>query len=109
VRVSARDAGNRGLVRPGGQTEAILKNAEAEFAAKPPRTAQEAFDMLDRAAKKFDPDFIAGVPEDLQPIVAGQDKMLLNNNGIKTLLKANGEIKVTDRNGQVILHLVPSN
>jgi hypothetical protein len=109
VRVSARDAVNRGLVRPGGQTEAILKHAEAEFAAKPPRTAQEAFDMLDRAAKKVDPVFSAGVPEDLQPIVAGQDKVLLNNNGIKTLLKANGEIMVTARNGQVILHLVPPN
>jgi hypothetical protein len=107
VRVSAQDAVDRGLVKGGGPTEAVLREAEKEFTAQAPQNALEAFDMLDRAAKRVDPTFSAGVPADLQPIVAGQDKLLLNTNGIKTLLKANGEIMITDRNGQVILHLVP--
>jgi hypothetical protein len=107
VRVSVADSVAHGRVQPGGTLEAILTEAEKAFAVNPPRSSVEAFDMLDRAAKSVDPGFAAGVPDDLQPVVAGQDKLLLNNNGIKTLLKASGEIIVTDANGDVIHHLVP--
>jgi len=107
IQVSVQEAIAKVLVRAGGATEAILTAAEKEFAAHPPRTTVEAFAMLDRAAKSVNPTFAAGVPADLQPVVAGQDKLLLNANGIKTLLKARGEILVTDANGNVIHHLVP--
>jgi hypothetical protein len=108
VRVSSADSVAKGLVRQGGDMEAILQAAERVFVANPPRTSVEAFDMLDRAAKSVNPKFNAGVPADLQPVVAGQDKLLLNNMGIKTLVKANGEIIITDANGNIIQHLVPS-
>jgi hypothetical protein len=105
--VSVADAIAQGFVRAGGTLEKILTEAEKAFATSPPRSSVEAFDMLDRAAKRVDPGFAAGVPADLQPVVAGQDKLLLNNNGVQTLLKADGEILVTDAIGNVIHHLVP--
>ncbi len=107
VRVSAQDSLNNGLLRPGGDTEAILRAAEREFAAKPPRTSVEAFDMLERAAKSVNPTFSAGVPVDLLPVVLGQDKLLLNNAGVTTLVKTDGEVIVRDAVGNVIHHLVP--
>ena len=107
VRVSVADSVAQGRVKAGGTLEKILTEVEQAFAAMPPRSCVEAFDLLDRAAKKVDPGFSAGVPADLKPLVAGQDKLLLNNSGIKTLLKGNGEIIVTDSNGNIIHHLVP--
>jgi hypothetical protein len=73
VRVSVHDSVRNGLVRPGGILEAILTEAEKSFAANPPRSSVDAFDMLDQAAKTIDPSFAAGIPSDLQPVVAGQD------------------------------------
>ena len=107
VLVSVADSVAQGRVRSGGTLERILTEAEKAFAVKPPRTSVEAFDMLDRAAKMVDPTFAAGVPADLQPVVTGQDKLLLNVNGITTLLKANGEIIISDSQGNVLQHLVP--
>jgi len=107
ITVSVAESIQKGLVRAGGDTEAILTAAEREFVANPPRTSVEAYEMLDRAAKSVNPKFAAGVPHDLQPVVAGQDKVLLNRNGIRTLVKANGEIIVTDAQGNIIHHLIP--
>ena len=108
IRVSVADSVARGRVRSGGTLEKILTEAEKVFVAKPPRSSVEAFELLDRAAKSVDPGFSAGIPHDLQPVVAGQDKFLLNSNGGKTLVKANGEIIVADSSGNVIQHLVPT-
>jgi hypothetical protein len=107
ILVSVQESIRKGLVRAGGDTEAIMTAAEREFGAQPPRTSVEAFEMLDRAAKSVNPTFAGGVPADLQPVVAGQDKLLLNARGVKTLVKANGEIIVTNATGNVIQHLVP--
>lgn len=107
VVVAVADAVAQGLVRPGSDTEAILKAAEHDFVRKPSRTSVDSFAMLDRAAKSVNALYSAGIPADLQPVVSGQDKLLLNNLGIKTLLKASGEILITDARGNALLHLVP--
>lgn len=107
VQVSIAHSVASGLVQAGGALDRILTEAEGFFLVSPPRSSVEAFDLLDRAAKTVDPSFSAGIPADLQPVVAGQDKVLLNNNGITTLLKATGEIVVTNHAGQILLHLVP--
>jgi hypothetical protein len=107
IRVSVQDSLARGLLRPGGDLEKILIAAEQEFTVNPPRTSVEAFAMMDRAAKSVDPSYSGGTPVDLQPVVLGQDKLLLNAQGIRTLVKANGEVIVADGSGNIIQHLEP--
>ena len=105
--VSVQEAIDRGLVKPDGDLAAILKEVEKEYAANPPRNPLEAYDLLDRAAKRINPQFSGEIPANPSGIVVGQDNAIMNAGGIRTTLKANGEVLVENKHGDVIQHLLP--
>ena len=103
--VSVQDSIDRGWLRPDGDAAAILREVEKTFAVSPPQNPVDAFDLLDRAARTVNPQYSGGIPINPQGIVMGQDNVILNAGGIRTTLRANGEVLVEDAQGRVLLHL----
>ena len=98
--VTVDDSLQRGIVRPGGKLERILRSVQAEFEAAPPTTLNDGLDVVERGATRAG--FVSGIRS--QETAA---EIILTNPGSITRIRTNGEIIVTDLQGRVVLHLMP--
>ncbi|HEU0304365.1 MAG TPA: DUF4157 domain-containing protein [Gaiellaceae bacterium] len=90
-----------GLVKPGGKLESVLQSIESEFATARPTNLNQSKGVVDRATHKVG--LASGVRSQPDP----SHILLKNIGGIETRVYTNGEIVVTNKAGQVVLHLIP--
>ena len=99
--VTVDSALQKGLVRPGGKLDGVLRSIQAEFEAAPPKTLKDADQLVSRAASKV------GLARGIKTPGPAGEIVLENVGGVKTVIHPTGEIVVTDKAGQVVLRLVP--
>ena len=94
-----------GLVKPaaaGGKLEPILRGIQEEFAKAPPTNMNEGLAVVERGAKN------AGFHPGSRSQPSATEYQLKNVGGVVTrILAPSGEIIVTNKAGQVVLHLIP--
>ena len=91
----------QGLVNPTGRLAPVLQGIQAEFAASPPTTLNEGLAVVTRGATR------AGLHPGIRTQPSASEYLLENVGGVKTRILTTGEIIVTDKAGQVVLHLIP--
>ena len=91
-----------GLVRAGGGLEPVLRAIEGEFAAGPPKNLNQALAVVSRATARIN--LARGIR---RPQTTPDEIVLDNVGGVVTRVRATGEIIVTNKAGQVVLHLIP--
>jgi hypothetical protein len=94
-----------GLVKPaalGGRLEPVLRSIQAEFAAAPPTNLNQAMGVVSRGTHAV------GLAKGVRRPQTTPDEVVLDNaQGVVTHVRANGEIIVLNKAGQVVLHLIP--
>ena len=91
-----------GLVRAGGGLEPVLRSIEGEFATGPPSNLNQALAVVSRATVRI------GLARGIRRPQTTPDEIVLDNvGGVVTRVRATGEIIVTNKAGQVVLHLIP--
>jgi sarcosine oxidase delta subunit len=100
--VTVEAATQQGLVRPGGRLEPVLRSIQDEFEAGPPTNLNEALAVVSRATARIN--LARGIR---RPQTTADEIVLDNAGGVVTRVRASGEIIVTNRDGQVVLHLIP--
>ena len=91
-----------GLVRAGGGLEPVLRAIEGEFGAAPPTNLNQALAVVSRATARIN------LARSIRRPQTTPDEIVLDNvGGVVTRVRATGEIIVTNKAGQVVLHLIP--
>jgi hypothetical protein len=90
----------KGLVKPGGKLETILRSIQAEFEAAPPTTLKQGLDVVGRGTAKVG--FARGIRSQTTA-----SEIVLTNPGSTTRVLTTGEIVVSLPGGEVVLRLVP--
>jgi hypothetical protein len=99
--VTVDDAMHNGLVRPGGRLEGVLRGMQTEFEAAPPTSMKEGLRLVQRVTARL------GLASGIREQTTADVIVLKNVGGNKTYLRTTGEITVVDKDGNVVLHLIP--
>jgi hypothetical protein len=99
--VTVETAIQQGLVSPAGRLAPVLQGIQAEYAAAPPTNLNQGLAIVTRGAAR------AGLHPGRRTQPSASEYLLENVGGVKTRILASGEIIVTNKDGQVVLHLIP--
>jgi RHS repeat-associated protein len=108
--VSVADAVKQGLVRPGGNLQAVLVAIEKEFANNPPKLTSGALQAQTAALNaiaKATGDIGLEPGQSIGALPGQGDVVLQNVGGIITTIKPSGQIIITNPQGQIILSVLP--
>jgi hypothetical protein len=92
---------HNGLVRPGGRLEGVLRGMQTEFEAAPPTSMKEGLRLVQRVTARL------GLASGIREQTTADVIVLKNVGGNKTYIRTTGEITVVDKDGNVVLHLIP--
>jgi hypothetical protein len=99
--VTVDDAMHRGLVRPGGRLEGVLRGMQTEFEVAPPTSMKDGLRLAERVTARL------GLASGIREQTTADVIVLKNIGGNKTFIRTTGEITVVDKDGNVVLHLIP--
>jgi hypothetical protein len=99
--VTVEFAVQSGLVSPTGNLGRVLQGIQTEYAAAAPKNLNEGLAVVTRGAAR------AGLHPGRRTQPSATEYQLENVGGVRTRILASGEIIVTNRDGQVVLHLIP--
>jgi hypothetical protein len=101
--VTATDSIQRGLVKPDGKLANVISGIEREVLARPPRTLDQAFEIVEKVTGRLGLEVGAG-RAGWRP---GMDLVLENVGGIVTTIRNTGEILIRNAKGEIIFHFLP--